>query len=442
MRIAIIGSGITGLACAWALKDAHDVVLFEKEDRVGGHSNTATIDYDGARIDVDTGFIVYNALNYPNLIALFDHLGVATQQSDMSFSVQDGTPGGTWGSDGAPGFFAYKRNLASPDHWRLLFEMLRFNARASTDATTRDLTELTLGDYVRELGLTDSFMRKYLVPMGAAIWSTPEAQMFDYPASSFVRFFNNHRLLHAERPLWRTVTGGSRRYVERFAGILSSRIRTGSPVLSVDRSVRGARVVTPAGEEWFDEVVLACHSDEALAILSDANDDERAILGAIRYGPNTAVLHRDDSFMPRRKAAWASWNVEKHHPDAPVSLTYWMNRLQGIDPTRNVFVTLNPVREVDPAKVFGTYHYAHPLFDRAAAAAQRLMPAIQGSNRAWFAGAWQGYGFHEDGLRAALRVALRLGGTIPWTFVDDDIPRTAWAPMGTGQIEGLKARSA
>jgi uncharacterized protein len=439
MRIAVVGSGISGLSAAWALRNAHEVVLFEKEDRLGGHSNTATIAHGGTSIDVDTGFIVYNVLNYPNMIALFDHLGVATQPSDMSFSVRDGRPASEWGSDGAAGFFAWKRNLLSPDHWQLLGDMVRFNRQAQADATGRDLTSLTLGDYVRELHLSETFVRNYLVPMGAAIWSTPEAEMFDYPASSFVRFFNNHRLLHVDRPQWRTVTGGSRNYVARFAQELGARVRLSSPALEISRGPRGVLVRTPHGQEWFDEVILACHSDEALSLLADADDDERALLGAVRYGPNTAVLHCDPSLMPARRAAWASWNVHRHAPDAPVTLTYWMNRLQGIDPAHPVFVTLNPVQPPDPYKVFGTYSYAHPLFDRAASAAQRLLPSVQGANRAWFAGAWQGYGFHEDGLRSGLRVALRLGGSVPWSFQDDDIPRCAWAEPRSRAVQVLAA---
>jgi predicted NAD/FAD-binding protein len=444
MRIAVVGSGITGLSAAWALKDRHEVVLFEKEARLGGHSNTAAIEHTGARIDVDTGFIVYNALNYPNMIALFDHLGVATQQSDMSFSVMDGTAQGEWGSDGPAGFFAWKRNLVSVRHWQLLRDMMAFNRRAQADAASgRDLTSLTLGDYVREQGLSDSFVQRYLVPMGAAIWSTPEGQMLDYPAATFVRFFNNHRLLHVERPHWRTVTGGSRRYVERFAQELGTRVRLSSGVQQIIRDAAGVTVQAAGSvHERFDHVILACHSDEALGLLAAPSADERALLGAIRYGPNTAVLHRDPRFMPRRKAAWASWNVQKANPEAPISLTYWMNRLQAIDRSRDVFVTLNPVQPVDPALVFGTYHYAHPLFDRAAATAQRLMPSIQGVQRTWFAGAWQGYGLHEDGLRAGLRVALRLGGQVPWTFQDDDIPRVAWAGLPEASNDAVRLAAA
>lgn len=424
MKIAIVGSGITGLSAAWALRDVHDVTLFEKEARLGGHSNTLRIDYDGTPIDVDTGFIVYNALNYPNLIALFEALKVETVQSDMSFSVRDGTLGNEWGSDGAPGFFAWKRNIANPAHWALLGEMMRFNKQAQNDVSDPELMAMSLGDYCKRHKLPKSFIDRYLMPMGAAIWSTPEAGMMDYPASSFIRFFNNHRLLHAERPDWRTVVGGSVRYVEKFAAALGARVRLSAPIVSATRSGGKVYVTTANGDTAaFDQIIFACHSDQALNILKDSCPQERALLGAVRYAPNTAVLHRDQSAMPVRKAAWASWNVAKGDPSAPIELTYWMNRLQHIPRDKPLFVTLNPARAIDPAKVFASVDYAHPIFDAPAGTAQRNFPSVQGANHAWFAGAWQGYGFHEDGLRAGLRAALRLGGQVPWSFIDDDIPR-------------------
>jgi predicted NAD/FAD-binding protein len=423
MKIAIIGTGITGLSAAWALKDRHEVTVFEKEARLGGHSNTVTVDYDGKQLDVDTGFIVYNALNYPNLIALFEALNVATQQSDMSFSVRDGRPSSEWGSDGAPGYFAWKRNAFDLNHWALLADMLRFNVQAQRGLEDPSLQTMSLGDYSAKLGLSRRFLERYLVPMGAAIWSTPERGMLEYPAASFVRFFNNHRLVHFERPNWRTVTGGSRRYVEKFAEALGDRIHLRAAVTQIRRDAAGVDAVVNGITHRFDEVILACHSDEALALLADATPQETAILGAVRYAPNEAVLHRDASYMPSRKAAWASWNVSRGNPDAPIELTYWMNRLQGQEATCPLFVTLNPATPIDPTKVFARFDYAHPQFDALAAQAQRQILSIQGVQKTWFAGAWQGYGFHEDGLRAGLRVALKLGGQIPWTFVDDDIVR-------------------
>ncbi|MEN9874073.1 MAG: hypothetical protein RL186_970, partial [Pseudomonadota bacterium] len=314
----------------------------------------------------------------------------------------------------------------NPAHWTLLLNMMRFNARAQADVANADLMRLSLGDYCQKLGLPKSFLDGYLVPMGAAIWSTPERGMLDYPAASFVRFFNNHRLLHAQRPDWRTVQGGSRRYVERFVAALGPRLRLATPVARVTRKDGQVQVVLHTGEtEIFDQVIFACHSDQALALLEDADKIERALLGAVRYAPNVAVLHKDARLMPQRKAAWASWNVAKGDPDAPIELTYWMNRLQSIDTAKPLFVTLNPAQTIDPAHVFATINYAHPLFDRHAAQAQIAFPKVQGKRQVWFAGAWQGYGFHEDGLRAGLRTALALGGQVPWTFVDDDIARDA-----------------
>jgi predicted NAD/FAD-binding protein len=430
MRIAIIGSGISGLSAAWALRDVAEVTVYEKNTRIGGHSNTVDVDYDGTQIAVDTGFIVYNELNYPNMIALFAHLGVNTEMSDMSFAVTGGA-GAEWSSNGLGGVFAWKRNWLSPTHWSMIADMAKFNAKAQADAVSRDLTGVTLREYCVEAGVGKSFMDRYLIPMGAAIWSTPGADMLDYPASSFVRFFNNHRLLHVKRPDWRTVSGGSRNYVSKFVEALGERIRVGCGAISVTRAGGGVMVRDTKGNtEHYDHVIMACHSSESVELLGDASPEEKELLGAVRYGANTAYLHRDSSLMPARKAAWASWNVQLGRPKEPVTLTYWMNRLQNIDHSKPLFVTLNPATLPDPAKTFAVIEYEHPLFDQAAAAAQRLLPSIQGANHVWFAGAWQGYGFHEDGLRSGLRVALRLGGSVPWNFVDDDIPRVEWAGAG------------
>ncbi|GIU65869.1 NAD(P)/FAD-dependent oxidoreductase [Candidatus Phycosocius spiralis] len=438
MKLAVIGTGISGLSAAWALRDVHEVTVFEKADRLGGHSNTVTVDYEGTSIPVDTGFIVYNALNYPNLIALFEALQVQTKPSDMSFSVRDGQPGSEWGSDGVPGFFAWKRNIFAWSHWALLGEMIQFNAKAQKDADNPLLNELTLGSYCAKLGLSTHFLERYLVPMGAAIWSTPEQGMLDYPAASFIKFFNNHRLVHFERPNWRTVTGGSQSYVQAIGKELGARVKLQCSVTAIRRTENGVEIEAEGTTQKFDQVILACHSDEALALLSDPTEAETAILGAIRYAPNVAVLHRDPSFMPQRKAAWASWNVARGNRKAPIELTYWMNRLQGIDPNFPLFVTLNPAREVNSDLVFATIPYAHPQFDHQAARAQKGLAYIQGVQKTWFAGAWQGYGFHEDGLRAGLRVALKLGGKVPWNFIDDDIVRDEVSPM-TGPALGVLA---
>jgi len=428
MRVAVIGGGVSGLGAAWALRDVHEVVLFEKDARVGGHAHTVTIDYDGVSMDVDTGFIVYNDLNYPNLIGLFEALGVDTFASDMSFAVSD--PGGfEWSSNGLPGLFAWKRNIANPAFLRMLSDIIRFSTNARRDLASKAIGAETLENYVQRLNLGRDFLDQYLLPMGAAIWSTPEREMLRYPALSFLRFFDNHRLLHAARPEWRTVTGGSRIYVEALKRELGDRLRPGDPALSVSRHEHGATVTTRSGASQFDHVIMACHSDESLALLSDADDHERKLLGDIQYAPNTAYLHRDRALMPKREAAWAAWNYLRRGGDrGRVCVSYWMNALQGLDKTRPLFVTLNPETPPEEALTFGRYSYAHPQFSRDALAAQHGVTARQGQRNTWFAGAWLGYGFHEDGLASGLDVALRLGGHVPWATKitrRDGVPRPA-----------------
>lgn len=415
MKIAVVGAGVSGLGAAWALRDAHEVVLFEAQERLGGHANTSTIAYDGARIDVDTGFIVYNDLNYPNLIGLFAALDVETRASDMSFAVSD-PQGFEWSSNGLPGLFAWKRNIANPAFLRMLADVIRFSTNARRDLESRAIGAETLESYIRRLNLGRDFLDQYLLPMGAAIWSTPESEMLRYPALSFLRFFDNHRLLHAARPQWRTVVGGSRTYVDTLRGVLGARIRSGDAVADVKREPNGVLVTTRSGHaERFDQVILACHSNESLALLGDADDAERSALSSVRYAPNTAYLHRDVALMPRRKAAWGAWNYLRRGGEAGrVCVSYWMNALQHIDATRPLFVTLNPATPPDPALTFGAFTYDHPQFDTAALDAQRDIQAMQGARNTWFAGAWLGYGFHEDGLASGLAAALRLGGSVPW----------------------------
>lgn len=414
-RIGVIGAGIAGMGAAWALRDTHDVVLFEKNERLGGHADTQTIDHDGETIAVDTGFIVYNLHNYPNLVHLFEHLGVETVASDMSFAVSD-PKGFEWSSNGFGGIFAWKRNLANPAFLGMLSDIVRFSAAARLDLQHGRVADISLEEYVRGLGLGRDFLRHYLLPMGAAIWSTPEKEMLRYPALSFLRFFDNHRLLHSERPKWRTVKGGSKTYVAKLRAILGARVRSGDPVTAVRREDGHAIIRTQSGAETtVDQVVFACHSDEALSLLSDADAEERALLVAVRYEPNTAWLHRDPSLMPRRRAAWASWNYMRAPSGGErVCVSYWMNKLQAIDEARPVFVTLNPPAPPAPALTFGRFEYAHPQFNAEALAARNAILARQGARRTWFAGAWLGNGFHEDGLAAGLRVAQALGGAIPW----------------------------
>jgi len=430
-RIAVIGAGVSGLGAAWALRDAHDVTVFEKRERLGGHANTVTIDYDGAPIDVDTGFIVFNTLNYPNLTALFEHLDVAHFASDMSFGFSL-DKSFEWSSTGLAGFLADPRNAVRPAFLRMIRDILRFNDQAQKDLGAGRLFGLALGQYLDQLQLGPQFRHNYLLPMGAAIWSSTEAEMEAYPAEAFVRFFNNHRLMHAKRPKWSTVRGGSRMYVTAIKAALDAAGAAFAPgARSVRRTGSGVVVTDLDGQDHhFDEVILACHSDQALALLSDPEPEERDMLAAIPYAPNEAVLHRDESLVPRRRNARAAWTYlrEAGHPGAAV--TYYMNRLQNIPDDKPLFVTLNPMREPDPSLTFGRYQYDHPQFSAAGMAAQRIFNRVQGVRRTWFAGAWLGYGFHEDGLRSGLRVALRLGGQIPWSFAEGDISGGAWGERG------------
>lgn len=430
-RIAVIGSGIAGLGAAWALRNTHDVTLYEKRARLGGHSATADIDYDGTPIAVDTGFIVFNPLNYPNLCGLFEHLGIASTEADMSFGFA--LKGQfEWCSNGLGGVFAQKRNVLKPTYLAMLRDILRFNDLAPAALEAGELEGLTIGQFLDRHGFGERFRINYLLPMGAAIWSSTEDGMLHYPADALVRFFKNHRLMNMKRPQWRTVTGGSRTYVEAIARDLGDRVRLSSPVREVRRGSGKAIVVTEDGTSAvFDDVILACHSEQALSMLSDADPEEGEMLAAIPYAPNRVVLHRDPSFMPDRKGAHAAWNYLRREPDAPACVTYDMNRLQGIPAETPVYVTLNPDRLPDPALTFGVFEYDHPQFNRAGLAAQRIFNRIQGRRNVWFAGAWLGYGFHEDGLRAGLRVALKLGGQIPWQFAEGDVDGGPWADQSS-----------
>lgn len=436
-RIAVIGAGIAGLGAAWALRGLHEVVVYEKETRLGGHANTVRVDHAGRETPVDTGFIVFNRLNYPNLTALFAHLGIQTHRTDMSFGFSlDGAC--EWSSNGLAGLFAQPANLLRPAFLGMLRDVLRFNARAASDLEDGILAGLSLGQYLDLYGFGRAFREQYLLPMGAAIWSASETGMAAYPAEAFVRFFKNHRLINASRPKWETVAGGSEVYVQAmWRDLLGSGVQRRPGAASVTRlRTGGVRIADDAGQaDTFDEVILACHSSEALALLSDADADERELLGAIPYAPNTAVLHRDESFLPRRKGARAAWCYMRDSETGAAAVTYDMNRLQHIDPAQPLLVTLNPAREPDPEKVLGRYSYDHPQFTPAGLAAQRIFNRVQGVRHTWFAGAWLGYGFHEDGLRSGLRAALRLGGAIPWSFAEGDVSGGEW-----GQRREARAR--
>lgn len=418
MRIAVIGSGISGLSTAWLLSGDHDVTLYERESRLGGHSNTVQVDHDGAEIAVDTGFIVYNEATYPNLIALFKHLDVATEASDMSFSVS--VARGALEYEGSlAGLAAQPLNLLKPWYWGMWRDIVRFYKSAPGLLEQPDDARLSLGAYLDREGYGDAFREHHLLPMAAAIWSCPMETMLGFPARSFILFFVNHGLFNlGARPQWRTVSGGSRVYVEALALALEDRIQLNRAVTSVERLDGGVRVTDRTGEaNNYDQIVIAAHGDEALAMLSDPSREESRVLSAFTYQKNTAVLHKDPAQMPRRKRAWAAWNYladSGKDIEQAVSLTYWMNRLQNIDRSHPLFVTMNPLVAPDPDLVFKTFSYSHPVFDQAAVDAQADLPILQGKNRTWFAGSYCGFGFHEDGLKAGVAVARGLGAEIPW----------------------------
>ena len=415
MKIAVIGAGISGLAAAWTLSAKHRVTLFEAADYLGGHTNTVDVEVDGVICSVDTGFLVFNDRTYPRLAAMFSALGVETTNSDMSFAVSLTNPALEWAGASLSTLFAQKRNLARPGFWRMLQDMLRFNRHTAGE----NLPQLTLGAYLAREHYSTEFRDWYLLPMAAAIWSCPTDAMLDYPLATFVRFCRNHGLLQiSNRPQWRTVTGGGRNYVERIARRLDD-IRISTPIQAVGRDATGVHIELPnGGLKYFDQVVLACHSDQALALLgSGASLQERRILGAIRYQANRAVLHTDTKLLPRDSRVWSAWNYmsgQHRSGGQAVSVSYLINRLQPLPMASPVILSLNPHIEPDAAKVLGSYDYAHPVFDQAAINAQEQLSAIQGKERLWFCGAWGGYGFHEDGLASALAVGNLLGCQTPW----------------------------
>ncbi len=430
MKIAIVGTGISGLVCAHHLHRDHDVTVFEANDYLGGHTHTVDVSLDGATHAVDTGFIVYNEQNYPEFSRLLDELGVATQPTTMSFSVRDEATGREYRADGFGGVFAQRSNLIDPHFGRMLADIVRFNRRARAllahhqaaidagdQATAVRLENLTLDDLVAETRASPMFVSHYLVPLGAAIWSADPQRFGRFPAVSWSRFMDNHGLLHVRgTPHWRTVTGGARRYVDALVAPFADRIRLATPVSKIRRQPRhdgGVEVEvlsSPTGPERFDRVILASHSDQALRLLSDPSDAERDILGALTYQPNVATLHTDARFLPRRPAARACWNAHVGVParardgGPATSLTYWMNALAGIESAQPLLVTLNRHDDIDPDAVLDRFDYDHPMFDLDALAAQRRRAEIQGVNGTWFAGAYWGYGFHEDGVRSGLDV--------------------------------------
>ncbi len=414
-RIAIIGAGISGLAAAWLLSRTHEVTLYEAAPRLGGHSHTV----EAQGVPVDTGFIVYNEPAYPNLTALFAHLGVATQASNMSFSVSLRNPALEYAGSDLAGLFAQKRNLLNPRFFAMLRDLVRFYREAPQAAARTP--EMSLRDFLREGAYGGAFAEDHLYPMIAAIWSCPAGRAGDLPAAAFVRFCENHGLLKlTSRPVWRSVAGGSREYVARLRAAFSGTVRSGNGVTEIRRSESSVLVRDQSGDSArFDQVVVACHADTALQLISTPTAREQALLGAFRYTSNETYLHSDTSFMPRRKAAWAAWNYAGQRGEqAEICVTYWMNRLQDLPTKQNWFVTLNPPRE--PSGIVLRQTYEHPMFDLAALRAQKNLWALQGADRLWFCGAYFGAGFHEDGLQAGLAVAEALGGARrPWNVADE-----------------------
>jgi uncharacterized protein len=430
-RIAVIGTGISGLSAAWLLSKRHDVDVFEADDRIGGHSNTVDIEIDGRTVAVDTGFIVYNEPCYPNLTALFDHLGVETAATDMSFAVSLDRGRVEYAGTDLLGLFAQPANLLRPRFWSMLADLLRFYREAP--AALVDMGEESLDDWLDARGYGAAFREDHLHPMAAAIWSTPAMEVGRYPVAAFVRFCQNHGLLRlTDRPVWRTVVGGSRNYVARLSAPFADRIRLSTPVAAIRRLGVGVEVIDGAGvARRYDRVVIATHADRALAMLADPDADERRLLSAFRYSQNEAVLHGDPDLMPERRRAWASWNYlsDGRGHDRRLSVSYWMNRLQPLGAgVPDLFVTLNPLREPRSDRVHARIAYDHPVFDVATFRAQKEIWSLQGRRDTWFCGAHFGAGFHEDGLQAGLAAAEDVGGTPrPWTVADPDgrIHRTA-----------------
>ncbi len=416
MRIAIIGSGVSGLVCAHLLSRRHDVVLFEADDRPGGHSHTHEVELADGVVRVDTGFLVYNDRTYPLFCRLLESLGVATQPSDMSFSVSDEHTGIEWRGTSPSTVFAQRRNLARPAFWRMLADIGRFNRLALGLLEDPPSDAVTLQDVLDGRKWSAGFLDWYLLPLGASIWSADPRIWSRMPAAAFARFFERHGLLRLrDQPAWRTVAGGSQSYVQAIVRPLRAegRVRLGTPIDKIRREAGTVEIVGPGGVESFDHVVVATHSDQALRLLSDPDRLELETLGAIGYQPNRATLHTDVSLLPRNRKAWASWNYHRLRTDTDrATLTYYLNRLQGLRSRTPVLVTLNRDDAVDPAHVIARMDYAHPVLDPPAVAAQRRHAEINGTRRTWFCGAYWGYGFHEDGVRSAVETCRALGVTL------------------------------
>lgn len=434
MRIAVLGSGISGLGCAYLLSQQYETHLYEKDQRIGGHSHTVDAPTRDGLVPVDTGFIVFNALNYPNLLGLFDHLQVETENTDMSFGIS--VDQGRLEYEGSiRGLLAQPENLLKPSYWSMISDLVRFYRTATTEVKHGPKGE-SLGQFIIRQKYGMPFVHDHLLPMAAAIWSCPADTMMAFPAKSFIQFMENHQLLNfIERPQWRTVTGGSRQYVQKITSHLGDAVRANTQITSIER--RGGGVVLTIegeGEVYYDKVVLAAHADQSLAMIKDASPQEQAVLGAFDFQPNRVILHSDARLMPKRKAAWASWSYMKsvaaETGETELCVSYWMNRLQNLKTDQPLLVTLNPTIEPKADLVHGVYDYDHPVFDQKAIDGQKALKTLQGQNGLYYCGAWTGYGFHEDGLSSAVAVAKTLGVEIPWQS-----PTQGYAPMPTEDEE-------
>lgn len=416
MKVAIIGSGISGLGISYLLHKDYDISLYEKNNYIGGHSRTIDIDVDGKLIPIDTGFIVFNKRNYPNLTALLKHLSVPIEKSDMSFGVSIDGGALEYGTRRPLDLFAQKRNLLRPKFWQMLADILKFNRRAKNYLES----DLSLGECLAELKLGSWFRDYYLLAMGASIWSTPPSGMLDFPARAFIRFFDNHGLLSVHnQPQWWTIKGGSKVYVQRLTHSFEEKIKLACGVDKVERKKDCIEITDTKGKkEKVDQIIFACHADQVLNIFENPTDQERCALRSITYQPNEMFLHTDTSFMQKRRGAWSSWVYLSEKRSAAlaqgVNLTYWMNNLQPLATKKPIMVTLNPSRTPRSDSIYDRYTFHHPVFDEKTLSAQSKFSQLQGADRVWFAGAWQGYGFHEDGLLSAVLIAEKMSVKIPW----------------------------
>jgi uncharacterized protein len=426
MNIAVIGSGIAGLSAAWLLSQRHQITLFERDDRLGGHSNTVDVTKtpSAQSFPVDTGFIVFNTQSYPNLVALFAHLGVETARSDMSFAFSQDGGAYEYSGTGFRGIFGQGINLLRPSHLRMLLDINRFFAAAKAMLDAPSPTDQSLGDYLTSNGYSQAFIERHILPMAAAIWSCPGDSILRFPVISFARFFANHGLLQVKnRPEWRTVDSGSRAYVDRIRQDFRGVVAQNRQITSVQRDADGVTLIEAKGNRnRFDACVIAAHADDALAMLADPDARERELLSAFTYQQNRAILHTDASLMPKRRQIWASWNYVSATAgqSGPPCVTYWMNRLQPLRTSDNYFVTLNPTQPIPADRQIAAFDYAHPVFDQRAMTAQTSLWDIQGRRRTWFCGSYFGYGFHEDGLQSGLAAAEDIGGVRrPWTVANE-----------------------